>query len=102
MDKLNTGYRFGYTREKENPVFKEVLESRIEKALIPVSVAIGKTHIPIEEFVNLQIGDIIPLDSYYTSDMDVLVGNLLKFKAKPGISKGRNAVQITTVIRKEE
>jgi flagellar motor switch protein FliM len=35
------------------------------------------------------------------SDLDVMIGNLLKFNAKPGISRGRNAVQITSLIEKE-
>ncbi|MDR1689588.1 MAG: flagellar motor switch protein FliM [Clostridiales bacterium] len=102
MDRLNTGYRFGYISEEADDTFKETLESRLERAMIPVSVTIGRTNVSVGEFIGLQVGDIIPLDSYYTSDMDVLVGNLLKFRAKPGVSKGKNAIQITTLVRKEE
>lgn len=69
---------------------------------MPVAVRVGSTTISVSDFIGLQAGDIIPLDSYYTSDIDVMVGNILKFKAKPGISKGRNAIQITSVIREEE
>jgi len=102
MDRLNTGYRFGYSREEEGDVYKDTLEARLERAIIPVSATIGKTIISVGDFIGLQVGDIIPLDSYYTSDINISVGNLLKFKAKPGISKGRNAIQITSLIKRKE
>jgi flagellar motor switch protein FliM len=56
----------------------------------------------VSDFVHLQVGDVIPLDSYITSDLNVLVGNLLKFRGKPGIFKGKNAIQITSLVKKEE
>jgi flagellar motor switch protein FliM len=102
MDRLNTGYRFGYSREVEGDTYKETLEARLERAVIPVAATIGKTTISVGEFIGLQVGDIIPLDSYYTSDINISVGNLLKFRAKPGINKGKNAIQITSLIRRKE
>jgi flagellar motor switch protein FliM len=50
----------------------------------------------------LQAGDVIKIDSFVNSDLDIDVGNLLKFHAKPGVSKGKNAIQITSIVRKEE
>jgi flagellar motor switch protein FliM len=102
MDRLNTGYRFGYSRDEEEDTYKETLEARLERASIPVTATIGKTIITVGDFINLQVGDIIALDSYYTSDIDIRVGDLLKFKAKPGVNKGKKAIQITTLLRKEE
>lgn len=102
MDKLNTMYRFGYNDEEEESNYKDTLEISLERAKVPVSAIIGRTNISVNEFISLQPGDIIPLDSYYTSDLDVTVGNLLKFRAKPGINKSKNAIQITSIIRKEE
>ena len=54
------------------------------------------------EFINIQVGDVIPLDSYVNSDFKVQVGELTKFYAKPGVNKGKNAIQITSIIRKGE
>jgi flagellar motor switch protein FliM len=50
----------------------------------------------------LQIGDVITLDSYLNADFQVMVGDLLKFYGKPGTSRGKNAIQITSVINKEK
>ena len=102
MEHLNT--RSWYVRKRSTEgqeVYREQIELQLEKANIPVSAVVGRTFITVNDFINLQVGDIIPLDSYITSDLDVMVGNLLKFQAKPGVSRGKNAIQITSVFGKE-
>ncbi|MDR3091299.1 MAG: flagellar motor switch protein FliM [Clostridiales bacterium] len=102
VSKLNTRYRFAYLDDEDNSEYQAKLEENLEKTFVPVSVAVGRTSITVSDFVNLQVGDVLLLDSYYTSDMDVMVGDLLKFKAKPGLSKHKNAIQITSVIREAD
>lgn len=99
---LNTKHWFSIINEDDNEQYKPVVEKQLEKAQVPISVVIGKTNITIDEFINIQVGDVIPLDSYVNSDFKVNVGNLSKFYAKPGINKGKNAIQITSMIGKEE
>ncbi|MCL1996881.1 MAG: flagellar motor switch protein FliM [Defluviitaleaceae bacterium] len=86
----------------ENSHYKQQLEYRLENTFVDVSAVVGRTTIMVSDFVNMQTGDIIPLDSYINSNFSVMVGNLLKFNAKPGISRGKNAVQITSLIRRED
>lgn len=101
--KLNTTNWFGSKKSLEGTsIFKEQLEDRLENTLIGVSAVIGRTTIMVNDFINLQEGDIIPLDSYINSNLNVMVGNLLKFYAKPGISRGKNAIQITSFITRGE
>jgi len=96
--------RFWYAqREEENKdMYRERLEIELERAKVPVSVQVGKAKLMVSDFVNLQVGDIIPLDSYVSSDVNVMVGTMHKFHAKPGTSRGKFAVQITDLIEKEE
>jgi len=101
--KLNTTNWFTSKRSTEDTsVYKNQVEDRLENTWVDVSAVIGRTTIMVNDFVNLQEGDIIPLDSYVNSNLRIMVGNLMKFNAKPGISRGKNAVQITSVIRKED
>ena len=51
---------------------------------------------------NLQVGDIIRLDSSVNQDLNIFVGNIKKFTAVPGSSKDKYAIQITSVLREEE
>ncbi len=102
MERLNTKFWFTQVKENNTVSYKEDLEEQLEKASIPIGAVVGKTYITVDEFVNLQVGDIIPLDSYITSDISVYVGNLHKFYAKPGIHRGKNSIQITSLIAREE
>ena len=63
---------------------------------------LGKSTISVNDFLNLQVGDCIRLDSGVDQDMNVYVGNIRKFTALPGTEKDSYAVRITSVIREEE
>lgn len=99
---LNTKHWFSTSDENREGEYRENVEKRLEETQVPISVVVGRTNITVDEFINVQVGDVIPLDSYVSSDIQVQVGELTKFYAKPGVNKGKNAVQITSIIRKEE
>ncbi len=102
MERLNTKFWFAQIEQDDDENYQLDLEKQLEKALVPVSVVIGKTNITVNDFINLQVGDIIPLDSYISTDLNVMVGSLNKFHGKPGISRGKMAVSITSLAGKEE
>jgi flagellar motor switch protein FliM len=102
IDKLYTKYWFNIPTDDNSEAYAEMLEVELEKTQALVNAVIGNTHITVNDFINLQVGDIIPLDSYINSDIKVMVGDLHKFYAKPGLSRGRNAIQITSIVRKED
>lgn len=102
MERLNTKHWFAQIDKDDTDAYREELEDTLERARVPVSAVLGKTSITVGDFVGLQVGDIIPLDSYITSDLNIMVGNLLKFHGKPGVYRGKNAIQITAFRDKEE
>ncbi len=69
---------------------------------VPVKAVLGRSKVSVSDFVNLQVGDIIRLDSKVDMDMSIYVGNIKKFTALPGSNKDKYAVRITSVIREEE
>ena len=102
LDKLNTKYWFSTMRKTNVEIYHEIIEKQISSSKIPIQAVLGSTHITVNDFISLQRGDIIQLDQQVDSELGVLVGNLKKFKAKPGIRDGKNAIQITEVLGKEE
>lgn len=102
MDRLNTKYWFASMQENHDINYEEYIESLIRKVDVPIKAVLGKTIITVNDFVNLQIGDCIRLDSKVENDMDIYVGNIKKFTALPGANKENYAVRITSVIREEE
>jgi len=102
MDRLNTKYWFASMQENRDENFGDYIETMIRKVSVPVKAVLGKSTISVSDFMNLQVGDCIRLDSKVDEDMDVYVGNIRKFTALPGASKDAYAVRITSVIREEE
>ncbi len=102
MDRLNTKYWFASMQENRDEDYEEYIESMIRKVDIPIKAVLGTSRISVGDFMNLQVGDCIRLDSKVENDMDVYVGNIRKFTALPGANKDSYAVRITSVIREEE
>lgn len=101
MDKLNTKYWYSTMQEKDDEQYKDILEALISKAPMPVKAVLGQSTITVNDFVNLQVGDIIRLDRKVDQELDVYVGNIKKFTALPGASADSYAVRVTSVIREE-
>lgn len=102
MDKLNTKYWFSTMQENHDENYENYIEALIRKVDIPIRAVLGKSIISVSDFMNLQVGDCIRLDSKVDDDMNIFVGNIKKFTALPGAEKDSYAVRITSVIREEE
>ncbi|MBQ4057757.1 MAG: flagellar motor switch protein FliM [Lachnospiraceae bacterium] len=101
MDKLNTKYWFSTMQEKDEESYNDYIEMAINKAQIPIKALLGKSSISVMDFINLQIGDIIKLDTLVEDELDVYVGNIVKFRALPGSGADKYAVKVTEIMREE-
>ena len=102
MDKLNTRYWYANMQEYKDDDYEDHIESLIRRVDIPIKAVLGKSVISVSDFVNLQVGDVIRLDSHVDNELSVYVGNIRKFTALPGASKDTYAVRVATVLREGE
>ncbi len=102
MDKLNTKYWFSTMQNTEGEEYAEYIETMVRKIDMPVKAVLGKSKVAVSDIANLQVGDIIRLESKIDSEMEVYVGNIKKFTALPGASKDSYAVRVTSIIREGE
>lgn len=102
MDKLNTKFWYSTMKESNDEDYSQYVESMIRRVDAPIKAVLGKSVISVNDFVNLQCGDIIRLDTRTEQELEIYVGNIRKFMAMPGKSDDNYAVRITTVIREEE
>ncbi len=102
MDKINTKYWFSTMQDNKDERYEEYLEAMLRRVDIPIRAVLGTSHISVADFMNLQVGDCIRLDTKVDSDMDVYVGNIKKFTALPGENGDSYAVRVTSVVREEE
>lgn len=102
IDKLNTKYWYSTMREKDNGAYHDAVEGIISRAKIPVRAMLGRSTISVNDLTNIQIGDVIKLDSKVEDELNVYVGNIRKFTALPGASGEAYAVRVTSIIREEQ
>lgn len=102
MDNLNTKFWYSTMQENSDENYQEHLEALVKRVSVPLRAILGTSSVSVNDFMNLQLGDIIRLDSEVGSDLTVYVGNIKKFTAVPGSSKDKYAVQVTSVLGEEE
>jgi len=101
VDKLNTKYWYSAMQVNGDDSYREVIESTLSKARIPVRAVLGKSTISVNDFINLQMGDIIRLNSKVDEELEVYVGSIKKFKALPGATGDSYAVRVVSIIEEE-
>lgn len=102
MDRLNTKFWYSSMQNVDDESYEQFVESMVRRVDVPVKAVLGKSVITVNDFVNIQVGDIIRLDSKVDDELNVYVGNIKKFSAVPGASKEAYAVRVTSVFREEE
>ena len=101
IDKVNTKYWYSTAQVKDDGKYREVLEESLERAKIPVRAIMGKSAISVNDFIHLQVGDVIKVNTRVEDELDVYVGNLKKFSAIPGGYEDHYAVKIKSIYREE-
>lgn len=102
MDNLNTKNWYASLQEKDEQQYSDTIEALISRAPMPLKAVLGKSAISVNDFLGLQRGDIIRLDTKVDEELNVYVGNIKKFTALPGATGDNYAVRITSVIREEQ
>ncbi|HEX3029303.1 MAG TPA: flagellar motor switch protein FliM [Clostridia bacterium] len=102
VSKLSTKFWFSTVEKEISRETKETIEKKIEYPPVPVRAILGRTTINVNEIIEIQKGDVLQLDSVVNGDLEVLVGDLTKFYAKPGVRKNKVSIKITEVVRRED
>lgn len=102
MDNLNTKFWYSTITADSDVSYEEDIEAMLRRVDVPVKAVLGNSAISVNDFIHLQVGDIIRLDSKVDNDLSIYVGPIKKFTALPGAMDDSYAVQVTSVIREEE
>ncbi|HHW23191.1 MAG TPA: flagellar motor switch protein FliM [Clostridiaceae bacterium] len=102
MSKLSTKLWFSLIEHGSTEESRQAIEEKIEESRIPISAVLGRTTITVHDFLMLQPGDVLSLNTDVNGKIEVLVGDMVKFLGKPGARNKKAAVKITDVIREEE
>lgn len=96
----NLSVRYWMQTNKKEPTPEQsiLLEKRLKQASLPVVAELGKGEISVEDFLHLQIGDVISLDTKIEDPLTIRVGEIPKFTAQPGKMRNRMAVQVLEIL----
>jgi len=97
LPKLSTHQMLSFI-SKTNVPQQDKLKQNLDSVTVPVIAEIGEATLQVSDLFNLQIGDVIGIE---TGKLEVKVDNLTRFLGNPGLQKGHYAVQIDQVIETE-
>ena len=98
MNKLTTTFWVASSAAKEqHPEQVAILERKITRTRVPMIVELGNISISIREFLSLNFGDVLQLDTKVEDELPVIIGSNPKFYCRPGTFGKRAAVQITRI-----
>ena len=101
MDRLSSQQWFASTSHKADDEVRNWLNNSVMKVKMPMAMELGHTVLSLADVYALQPGDVIRLDERKDAEIDVRVGNQVRFKARPGTLNGNNAVEITQVLSED-
>lgn len=101
LDKLVVQYAFRNDDESQMAESREKLEKGLKKVDIDIRAELGHTHITVDDFLKLTVGDVIRLDNKSSSPIKVYIGNEDCYYAKPGIVGKNTGVMILDISDKE-
>ncbi|XQY93519.1 flagellar motor switch protein FliM [Metabacillus sp. HB246100] len=103
IPKLSVHYWMQSDRKEPKPNEIDALKKQIHLAELSVSTELGSSNISIQDFLQLQIGDVIQLESTIDQPLVVKIGDKPKFTGQPGKTNKKIAVQIIDhIVRGEE
>lgn len=102
MHRLSVHHWFVAQKKTRAPEEIDILNSRVSKAKLPIIAELGASTITIREFLSLQPGDVITLNTRTDDGLHIRVGEKLKFIGTPGTIRDRMAVQIDQIVEGAE
>jgi flagellar motor switch protein FliM len=78
---------------------KDAIKNKIMSMKTEVRVELGKNTITLGELTNLQAGDVISLGKNINSNLELYIGDSIKFRGKPGIQNSKYSIEISEIIK---
>jgi len=91
---------FGLNRSMEQiQLERNVMNKKIKETVLPLKVILGKTTLKVADFLNMEPGDVLSLDSKTEQPLDILVGDSKMYEGMPLKDKHNMNVKVTKDVR---
>ena len=99
-DKLSIKNWFDFEKDYDEKG-KENLTQRIMDSVVDLEVSLGKTILRVDDFLQLDTGDVLQLDTKSSDPLKMYIEDKLHFLVKPGMFKGKLAVEVLQYIEED-
>ncbi len=91
---LSVRYWMQSNKKEVSPEQAAIIERRVKQSDLEVIAELGNTEISIEDFLLMQVGDVVQLNQKISQPLVLNVGGIPKFTVQPGKLKKSMAVQV--------
>ena len=81
---------------------RDVVSSHLSKTLLPIHVELGTAKLSVKEILDMQIGDIIRLETKISDNQKVRTGKQMLFLVRIGVSNNKKAIKVTRKLFEEQ
>lgn len=99
IPRLSVKYWMQTDKKEGLPAEYEMLQKEIQKADVPVTAEIGSSEISIQDFLMLDIGDVIELSQPIDQPLMIKIGDIPKFVGQPGKLNKKIAIQVLDTLK---
>jgi len=87
---------------ERNSTWAEGFRRQLFSVPVEVMVRLGNAEVTGKELLNLNVGDVIQLDTFSKDALRVEVGGITRFMGYPGLYKGNQALQISKILERRK
>lgn len=98
VHKFNAASWFAAVRKEPAQTNVDAISYQVKSVQLPLVAELGATVVTLQDILGLQPGDILVTDQLLKNDLNIRVGNLVKFHGRPGILGKKMAISITEVL----
>jgi flagellar motor switch protein FliM len=102
LPRLSAKNWFTQARREQGGATDGAVSGRIQRIQVDMVAQLGKATLPVQEILDLEVGDVIELEQRVMDEITILVEDRRKFKATPGRSGQRLCFRINHVLREED
>ncbi len=100
-DKLSIRSWFEVDKAIDNTHFRAQISDRLMSAGVDLTVELGRTWITVNDFIHLEMGDVVRLDAKTDEPLRLFVEDRLHYFVQPGDLEGKLGVQILDYVEED-
>ncbi len=102
INKLSATFWYSSASHELSDEQLKKLRDKIDYIDVPISVEVGKSKLDTREVINLEVGDIIKLDTGLNEPFELIINGRPKYYCQPGQKGQSMAVQLLEPMEEEE